>query len=168
MSKARDVADSYTDVEVDAKDATLQTQVNDKVGTTSNQALHSTDALRISGSTLYLYKGNGGNESVALPSSAPTSAQVGSATAGLSGGAIGTYTFAMRATLSDVVLGGTVAGSDLRMTSAEQRAETDWSVSGFATSSGLVGTWRCMARYDARTGGSSDERFGATLWMRIS
>jgi hypothetical protein len=30
MSKARDVADSYTDVEVDAKDATLQTQVNDR------------------------------------------------------------------------------------------------------------------------------------------
>jgi hypothetical protein len=30
MSKARDVADSYTDVEVDAKDATVQTQVNDR------------------------------------------------------------------------------------------------------------------------------------------
>jgi hypothetical protein len=30
MSKARDVADSYTDVEVDAKDAALQTQINDR------------------------------------------------------------------------------------------------------------------------------------------
>jgi hypothetical protein len=37
-----------------------------------NQALHDTDALRLSGTTLYIYKGNGTSESVALPSSVPT------------------------------------------------------------------------------------------------
>jgi hypothetical protein len=35
-----------------------------------NQALHDTDALRLSGTTVYLYKGNGTNESVTLPSAA--------------------------------------------------------------------------------------------------
>lgn len=44
---------------------------------TDNQALHDTDALRISGSTLYLYKGDGGNESVSLPISDPTTTQIG-------------------------------------------------------------------------------------------
>jgi len=38
------------------------------VAKTSSQALHSTDALRLSGSTLYLYKGNGGYESANLSS----------------------------------------------------------------------------------------------------
>lgn len=41
-----------------------------------NQALHDTDALRISGSTLYLYKGDGGSESVTVTSPVPSLQQV--------------------------------------------------------------------------------------------
>jgi hypothetical protein len=49
------------------------------VQTGSAQALHASDALRISGTTLSLFKGDGGSESVTLPSSAPTTEQVLSA-----------------------------------------------------------------------------------------
>ena len=51
----------------------LQTALDGKqalgsyVSTNSSQALHSTDALRISGNTLYLYKGNGTEENISLP-----------------------------------------------------------------------------------------------------
>lgn len=40
---------------------------------TSAQALHATDALRIAGSTLYLYKGNGTQENIAIPVIPPAS-----------------------------------------------------------------------------------------------
>lgn len=47
---------------LDAKQA-----VGSYVTTTSAQSLHSTDALRISGSTVYLYKGDGTSENVTIP-----------------------------------------------------------------------------------------------------
>lgn len=45
--------------------------INNKVDKNDVQALHSNDALRISGDILYLYKGNGENESVTLPKATP-------------------------------------------------------------------------------------------------
>lgn len=42
---------------------------NGRVSTTHAQALHATDALRISGNTIYLYKGNGTQENISIPSS---------------------------------------------------------------------------------------------------
>ena len=46
----------------------------------SELALHSTDALGISGNTLYLYKGNGANESVTLPVQTSVTGNAGTAT----------------------------------------------------------------------------------------
>ncbi len=46
----------------------LPSHTHDYLSTTSSQALHSSDALRISGQTLYLYKGNGSQESITIPS----------------------------------------------------------------------------------------------------
>ena len=46
----------------------LDTTLSGKVDTNGVQALHTTDALRISGSTLQLFKGDGTSDSVALPS----------------------------------------------------------------------------------------------------
>lgn len=62
-------ADNTLQSNIDSLSGTVTTLDGANVKKTSVQALHSTDALRISGSTLYLYKGNGTNESVALSSS---------------------------------------------------------------------------------------------------
>jgi hypothetical protein len=167
MSKARDVADSYTDVEVDAKDATLQTQVNDKVGTTSNQALHSTDALRLSGTTLYIYKGNGTSESVTLPSSVPTAAQVGSATAGLNVGEVGTYAYLVDEINSRATNPGTLRpGSNLRYFGhSVNEVSSNFSGNYFRVyGTGATGTWRCMGYSSNHDSGNN----GATIWLRIS
>jgi hypothetical protein len=116
-----------------------------------NQALHDTDALRISGSTLYLYKGNGGNESVALPSSAPTAAQVGSATAGLARGAVGSYAIGRYNSGSSRALNSTGPGSSIK-----------YYDSGSYYSQGLAGTWRVMGG-SAGTGGVKD-----IIFLRIA
>ena len=48
--------------------STVSTSLGEKVAKTSVQALHATDALRISGQTVYLYKGDGTSENVVIPS----------------------------------------------------------------------------------------------------
>jgi hypothetical protein len=50
MSKAKDLADSYTDVEVDAKDAALQTQAIFKNKLHELQSM--ADVFELSGSTI--------------------------------------------------------------------------------------------------------------------
>jgi hypothetical protein len=125
-----------------------------------NQALHDTDALRISGSTVYLYKGDGTNESVTLPSSTPTTTQVGSAAAGLAVYAVGSYILARYNTVAEKYPGTTLAGSSLRACS----------VDNVITGGGLSGTWRCMgfsSVYIDDDTFSSDRPHG-TLWLRIS
>lgn len=120
------------------------------------QALHATDALRISGTTVYLYKGNGSFESVSIP--APTTAQVGAATAGLAAGAVGSYAFLIEPGANSSVFGGTQAGSTLYpagMYGAPANID-----SGYPA--GVAGTWRCMGKADMNLDSV------ATVWLRIS
>ena len=132
-----------------------------------NQALHDTDALRISGSTLYLYKGDGGNESVALPSSAPTTTQVGSATAGLAVGSIGSY--ALLACEANAIRGpgSTVAGSSLSYANTWNYEPASNSGRSNYTASG---TWRLMGQVgtinDTHT--NTGDALMVSVWLRIS
>ena len=103
-----------------------------------------------------------------LPSSAPTTAQVGSATAGLALNAVGSYAFMVRQSL--ISAGSTYAGSSLTWASTGDTssysvngpnyyasgAHTSWNIS--ATPSG---TWRALGA--ATYGGTN-----ATLFLRIS
>lgn len=133
---------------------------------TDNQALHDTDALRISGSTLYLYKGDGGNESVTLPSSAPTAAQVGAATAGLAVGSVGSYALLACESLAVRNQGSILAGSSLSYANAYTYGASQSGRSNNVPS----GTWRLMGQVGRfnNTGTASVHNVMVSVWLRIS
>jgi hypothetical protein len=95
---------------------------------------------------------------------------VGTGTAALSAGAVGTYVFARSVTITtDVAFGSTRAGSALAPTSAQQRTLASVNAYFFNTGSALSGTWRAMGTYDYEAADTNGNRtFGATLWLRIS
>ena len=103
--------------------------------------------------------------------SSVSSSVVGSATAGLSLGAVGTYAFLKSITNTTFNPGATTSGSNLRY--AGMVGAGDSSLTGTATSYWATGTpsgtWRCMgySRYIA-TSGEDDGFNGLTLWLRIS
>ena len=89
-------------------------------------------------------------------STTPTTAQVGTATAGLAVGAVGSYALLQVSTSSDNVArnaGSTLAGSGLRFTNAA-------SFTGATPS----GTWRLMGQIQASTAGATN----TSVWLRIS
>jgi hypothetical protein len=100
--------------------------------------------------------------------SAPTTAQVLSATAGASVGAVGTYAYCQTVVTSTYAPGATIAGSGLRY--AFPAALGNYSCgSYYPSASGAsptytatvpTGTWRCM--------GYIGSGFVNTLWLRIS
>ena len=107
-------------------------------------------------------------------SSTPTTADVLSATAGATAGAVGTYMFAGTTTALDYAFGATIAGSNLRPAGI---TSLGWAGTGNIgagdhgrQNTAQTGTWRSMGRaenYD--TGGRSPTiLYGATLWLRIS
>lgn len=77
---------------------------------------------------------------------APTTAQVGTATAGLAVDAVGTYAFMQNLSGSAIAAGGTVAGSSLRF------SDVNWSATGTPSASG---TWRVMGRFSASGSGAT-------------
>ena len=98
-----------------------------------------------------------------------SSAQVGSATAGLSFGSVGSYAFAYLSG-TGVTEGSTYAGSSLNpagIHSGSTSATADGVVTGEMTrgSATLSGTWRAMARSNAAT---ASTRARAFLVLRIS
>lgn len=95
------------------------------------------------------------DQAINAASSGVTSAQVGSATAGLSAGAVGTYIWARGGNATS--FGTTTAGSDLRPSSYS-------STNAFDLPSGPIqaGTWRLMGQII-----STSAQYG-TLWLRIS
>lgn len=110
--------------------------------------------------------------SAAAPSSAPTTAQVLSATAGASVGAVGTYAWlgSVQVPNPTYTAGSTAAGSNLRyagMISGAWSASTYPSGMGRGASGTPSGTWRCMG---VAVAGNFDGSYvaGATLWLRIS
>ena len=100
---------------------------------------------------------------------APTTAQVGTATAGLAAGAVGSYMFARSSPATSASFGSTFAGSDLLPTSAIYSVTGACAGVSMASGSTQSGTWRAMGEYDYSTpNGTSGSSFGATLWLRIS
>ena len=90
-------------------------------------------------------------------STTPTSAQVGTATAGLAVGAVGTYAALRQSSRSNQRLAGaTLAGSGLFYTSFAGEIETG------ATSPS--GTWRIMGHIPSGYGLAEN----ASVWLRIS
>lgn len=110
--------------------------------------------------------------SAAPPSPAPTTAQVLSATAGASAGAVGTYAFARLGT--NLAFNATVAGSSLTPTSAAYSVYKGSSAGDTATlavGTALSGTWRAMGTQtavDSSPNFSDPIIYGATLFLRIS
>lgn len=106
-----------------------------------------------------------GDGSWQVISTTPTTAQVLTATAGASVGAVGTYAFAGTANnASNLAAGTTVAGSSLIYAGINM---LDGALYTLATSGGLSGTWRAMGFKPARGNDFSLNR-EVTLWLRIS
>ena len=104
-----------------------------------------------------------GSANITIPSTAPTSAQVGAATAGLSAGIVGSYAFLGTETSSEYLFGSTLAGSSLRPTSVRGSTITGYSAAYLSAGegTGLSGTWMCLGYCDTATTNS-------TVWLRIS
>lgn len=96
--------------------------------------------------------GNGTLSGVAL-----TADQVGSATASLGFGAVGTYMFANNNSGGEIIPGSTVAGSSLRPTTAGNPSYTLYAPAG---------TWRLMGY---KTGGNTSfsGTYETSVFMRI-
>jgi hypothetical protein len=127
-------------------DATATTNaLNTKVATTSAQALHATDALRISGQTLSLYKGNSASESVTIP--VPAAIVLPAAAYD-----IGCFIIGRPANITSYAIGSTIAGTSLYNMHTNQTRTYDsaWastaSTSSNATPSLVnTGSWRCIS-----------------------
>lgn len=101
-------------------------------------------------------------------SAAVTSTTVGTATAGISAGAVGSYVFAKRfSTSSAIDIGGTVAGSQLYPACLTNMLDKSAGILGRMSNTVLTGTWRCMgysySGYHNNLGADS-----YTLWLRIA
>jgi hypothetical protein len=99
--------------------------------------------------------GAGSDPSYQTISTTPTTAQVLTATAGASGGAVGTYALCRDLTGSSIGIGGTRSGSSLVYSAAYG--------TGATTSSG---TWRCIG--STSYGNCQPQAYMTTLWLRIS
>ena len=98
---------------------------------------------------------------------APTTAQVGTATAGLAAGAVGSYVFARRASSTDTfAFGATVAGSGLFPHGIHLIDSSTASQTGATPGSALSGTWQAMGQV-GNNGFSANFR-PASIWLRIS
>jgi len=93
-----------------------------------------------------------------------TSAAVGTATAGLSAGAVGTYMLAQTGDTSAYATAATVAGSNLYPSAAYSYDATSGSAASNTTGAAQSGTWRAMGNRDS---GAANNRT-VTLWLRIS
>ena len=114
----------------------------------------------VAGSNITISGGTGA-VTINAASSAPTTAQVLSATAGASVGAVGTYAFLFDTTFSILGTGNTRAGSALRYTNAEHG-------SGAAASGGAPsGTWRLMG-YTYASCCYPQQGFRISVWLRVS
>lgn len=148
-------------------DGTLQLQVN---GTTPSVTLAANGAIGVGSTPAY---GSAGQVlqsagSAAAPtwatlSTAPTTAQVLSATAGLTFGDVGSYAFLGQNTQADLQPGNTQAGSQLRYVGiGAGQAPGNVSISNVKGSTTLPsGTWRCLGFAESGT-------YYYTLFLRIS
>lgn len=130
-------------------------------------SLNGTGLTFSSGQTLNALPVTSFNGSTGAVSYSPTAAQVGSGTAGLAAGDVGTYCWAK--STSAVAYGATVAGSVLFPIGA--MCGGSWSGSGaftYASGAARAGTWRAMGTHSASAGGGSVSTVGSCLFLRIS
>lgn len=117
--------------------------------------------------------GAGSDPSYQTISTTPTTAQVLSATAGASVGAVGTYATCVKIDSGGLAVGATVAGSSLRYAQGAGFTQScgSWAVSnsggGQPYSTTPSGTWRCMGFLNV--GGTAGPTFvTGTTFLRIS
>lgn len=99
------------------------------------------------------------------------STNVGTGTAALAFGGVGTYVWAKRGTgTTDVASGSTVAGSNLLPTGSTVSWIKDTNHDSWVVASGaaLSGTWRTMGFLDYSIATSGSTLYGGTLFLRIS
>ena len=112
--------------------------------------------------------------SAAAPSSAPTTAQVLSATAGASAGAVGTYAYLGSSSgVSSLTVGTNYAGSSLRYAGVSIGTNGSYvdnnvnTISDGDSSTSVSGTWKCMGScYQYGAGGLNRGR--STLFLRVA
>lgn len=103
--------------------------------------------------------------SAAAPSSTPTTAQVGTATAGLAVDAVGSYAYLFRNTLAGGIAKGTnYAGSGLLFFGSLNDVGVASGFGGVGTGGGAAsGTWKAMGYSVAQAGW-----YNATLFLRVA
>jgi hypothetical protein len=115
------------------------------------------------GGTNITISGTWPNQTVTAAGGAPTTAQVLSATAGATVGAVGTYGTFSPSTNGTYGVGSTLAASSLSYTGATRYNDVNASVAGGSPS----GTWRLMG-YIRDDGGFSSAQGISSTWLRIS
>lgn len=121
-----------------------------------------TRATLTAGSNISITNG-AGTITIASTAGAPTTAQVLSATAGLTAGDVGSYGFFRQiftTNYTDLGPGGTRAGSGLEWVGVYNEGGGSVIYSAGSPS----GTWRCLGRSQSNTWATSM----STLWVRIS
>lgn len=94
-----------------------------------------------------------------------TSAAVGTAIAGQSGGGVGTYLWANTNNSTTYALNATIAGSSLLPTGAQTSDGAPATARTSGNGAAPAGTWQCMGTRTTTSGAITNN---ATLWLRIS
>lgn len=123
------------------------------------------------GTGITVTNGSGAAGNPTIAANAPTSAQVGTATAGLAAGAVGTYMLLKYYTNVSTTFnpGSTLAGSTLRPMGLRNEGSAGSEISARMPSNSALpqsGTWMVMGHW-AQIAGATDY-YGGTLMLRIS
>lgn len=119
----------------------------------------------VAGANVTVTNGDGASGNITIAAEDPTTAQVLSATAGASAGAVGTYAFARKA--GTALWGTTVSGSSLIAAGGVADEFSDANTAFNSGSQTLSGTWRIMGDQNSNNPGG-DHPYSWTLFLRIS
>ena len=135
-------------------------------GALADTAVQPNDSVTLGAVTATSFSGDGSGLTN-LPLSAPTTADVLSATAGASAGAVGTYVYGLTTSVvTSAAFGSTRAGSAILATTISQYQGSAYLVHSDAGTT-LSGTWRLMGQTTTWAGNNANEE-QVCLWLRIS